>query len=165
MKRFRSRRARAVVAAASTLVGGVVATSVAFGTPPIPGSPPPVATPVSDVNTVNAVNTDVGVIKLRTTASVRVFADDVLVSPGWSSGWHSHSGPVIFSVKQGTLTLYDGHCRKTTLTAGQGYIEAANAPVVVRNESAASARFVPTQIIPIGAPTRIDVPHALCGVQ
>jgi quercetin dioxygenase-like cupin family protein len=146
-------------------VAGVVATGVALGTPPIPGSPPPVATPVFDVNTVNTVKTDVGVIKLRTTASVRVFADEVVVSPGWSSGWHSHAGAVIFAVKAGVLTMYDAHCERMTLAAGQAAIEAANAPVVVRNESAAPARFVPTQIIPVGAPLRIDFPHALCGVE
>jgi quercetin dioxygenase-like cupin family protein len=146
-------------------VAGVVATGVAFGTPPIPGSPPPVSTPVFDVNTVNTVKTDVGVIKLRTTASVRVTADEVVVSPGWSSGWHSHAGAVIFAVKAGVLTMYDAHCERMTLAAGHAAIEAANAPVVVRNESAAPARFVPTQIIPVGAPLRIDFPHALCGVE
>ena len=151
--------------ALAAVAAGVVATGAALGTPPIPGDPPPVATRIADANTVNTVKTDVGVVRLQTTASVRVFHDEVLVSPGWSSGWHTHTGPVVFVAKEGALTLYDDHCRRTTLTPGQAYIEPANAPLVVRNESAAPAKFVVTQIIPVGASTRVDYPHALCGVE
>lgn len=162
MKRFRSRRAAIALAA---VVIGVVATGVAIATPPIPGSPPPVIAPVLDVNTVNEVNANIGELKLRTKDSIRVFADDVTVGAGWSSGWHSHAGFVIFSVKAGTLALYDENCNRTTLTAGQAFIEEPHHVVVVRNESGTTARFVPMQILPIGAPVRIDFPTALCGVQ
>src|SRR5262249_48262690 len=46
--------------------------------------------------------------------------------PGGSSGWHSHPGGAIVVVKTGTLTVYESvgsHCRSTTYTAGQAFIE------------------------------------------
>jgi quercetin dioxygenase-like cupin family protein len=161
MKRLRSRGAGIALVA---VLGAVAATGVAIATPPIPGSPPPVIAPVQDVTTVNEVNANIGELKLRTKEPIRVFADDVTVGAGWSSGWHSHAGFVIFAVKAGTLTLYDEHCNRTTLTAGQAFIEEPDHVVVVRNESGTTARFVPTQILPVGAPPRIDFPQALCGV-
>jgi quercetin dioxygenase-like cupin family protein len=161
MNRLRSRHAAIALVA---VLGAVVATGVAIATPPIPGSPPPVATPVQDVTTVNEVNANIGELKLRTKEPIRVVADDVTVGAGWSSGWHSHSGFVIFAVKAGTLTLYDEDCNRTTLTAGQAFIEEPHHVVVVRNESGTTARFVPTQILPVDAPLRIDFPQALCGV-
>src|SRR5919198_2086217 len=119
MKRLRSRRTG--IALAAVLVGAI-ATGIAIATPAIPGTPPPVATLLFDANTVNEVNANIGEIKLRTKDSVRVVSSDVVVGAGWSSGWHSHAGFVIFAVKAGTLTLYDADCNRTTLTAGQAYI-------------------------------------------
>jgi hypothetical protein len=45
------------------------------------------------------------------------------VAPGGSSGWHTHPGPSLITVKQGTATFYDGDdpdCAPQVYTVGQG---------------------------------------------
>ena len=43
---------------------------------------------------------------LLTTAKTDVIIQNVQLAPGGYSGWHSHHGPVILTVKSGTATMY-----------------------------------------------------------
>src|SRR2546425_5017733 len=47
----------------------------------------------------------------------------VTFQPGGYSGWHTHPGPVFFTVRTGTLTVYEGDdpsCTPLTFPAGTG---------------------------------------------
>ena len=88
----------------------------------------------------------------------------VTFQPGGYSGWHTHPGPVFFTVKTGTLTVYEGEdpsCTPLVFAAGTGAVEAQTGSHshMVRNETAGVAETVVTYLAPVGAnPLRTDLP-------
>lgn len=95
---------------------------------------------------------------------VDVATQVVTFQPGGYSGWHTHPGPVFFTVRTGTLTVYEGDdptCSPHSFAAGTGAVEAAtgNHIHMVRNETGSLAEAVVTYIVPVGAnPLRTDLP-------
>ncbi len=88
----------------------------------------------------------------------------IVMSPGGQTGWHSHPGPVIVLIKAGALTFYDGDdpaCGSRTYTAGQSFIDSGQGHVhIARNESASENLelwAVYFDVPPAGA-FRTDVP-------
>src|SRR5262247_2232389 len=87
------------------------------------------------------------------------------LSRGGYSGWHTHPGPVFFTVRTGTLTVYEGDdptCKPTVFFAGTGAVEAATNTHshMVRNETNSVAEAVVTYLVPVGAnPLRTDLPN------
>jgi quercetin dioxygenase-like cupin family protein len=78
--------------------------------------------------------------------------------PEGQTGWHSHPGPSLITVIQGTLTVYHDDCTSETFTAGQSFTDLGCGDIHnVRNEGATEAIDVAVQIVPHGAPRRIDV--------
>jgi hypothetical protein len=158
---------RAVVAGVAAAVAVVGTIGIAQGTPPAGTS---TKTTLADVVTQNTVNAHADPIKLRTTAHVEVAQFANTGQPGFSSGWHAHTGPVVITVTAGSLTFYDragandSGCRVTVVSAGQGYIETPNQPILARNEGSVETDWITTQIIPVGASQRIDVASGYCGV-
>lgn len=85
------------------------------------------------------------------------------LAPGGSTGWHSHSGPVIVTVKAGALSIYRGNddaCRPTVHVAGTAFIESGGLSDVHigRNEGTTTVEWVALSILPVGVAGRIDVP-------
>jgi quercetin dioxygenase-like cupin family protein len=105
---------------------------------------------LADSNSVNEVNFNEGPIKLRTKDQVRVRVLHSGVTSGFNSGWHTHPGPVIVAVKQGTLSFIQGSCEPTMVSAGQAYIERPSIPILAM--ASGEAEWVATMIIPVGAP-------------
>jgi quercetin dioxygenase-like cupin family protein len=69
-------------------------------------------------------NTEVQVFKLT-------------VHPGGSGGWHSHSGPVLVNVTQGSASFYEAHgssCTRRTIDHGQAFVEQPGVIHTTRNE-------------------------------
>jgi hypothetical protein len=175
MTRFFSRR-RVVLFVLLAVAASSIAVSVAFGTPPIGTA---TTSTLADGNTVNTVNAHAGPLLLQTHASVEVFQTTSTAQPGWSSGWHQHTGPIIVNITAGTMTFYEpamsgnhvkkgnGHndCTVTTVTAGHAFLETPGTPVVARNQGNVAVSWVTTQIIPVGASHRVDEPLAFCGVS
>ena len=149
------------------VIGGLAASivlaavGIAMATPPGGTS---TAVTIADGNTANSVNINVDPTKLRTKESVEVFQVSNTAQPGFTSGWHVHTGPVIVNVTAGSLTFYEADCTTTTVTAPGAYIETTAQPILARNEGSVGAAWVSTQIIPIGAPRRVDVATGFCGV-
>jgi hypothetical protein len=83
-----------------------------------------------------------------------------------STGWHTHPGPSIIVVTQGTVTAYDGAdptCTPHVYSASgpNSFIDIGGGDVhILRNESGAVAKTVAVQFVPKGADRRIDVPAA-----
>ncbi len=165
-------RRRLLVGGALTLVIAVAAVGVALATPKSGPARPATSpsgtassTTLADGNTVNTVNINVDPIKLRTKDSVEVFQVSNTADPGWTSGWHKHTGPVIVNVTAGALTFYEADCTVTTVTAPGAFIETTGHPIVARNEGSVAAAWITTQIIPVGASHRVDVTPGFCGVS
>lgn len=103
-------------------------------------------------------------VRLEAPQPVDVATQIVTFQPGGSSGWHTHPGPVFFTVKTGTLTVYEGNdpsCQPLIFPAGTGAAEAGTSTHshMVRNETASVAEALVTYILPVGAnPPRTDLP-------
>jgi len=101
---------------------------------------------------------------LESDEPIDVATQVVTFQPGGFSGWHTHPGPVFFTVKTGTLTVYEGddlQCTPLVFPAGTGAVEAGTGEHIhmVRNETGSVAEAVVTYMVPVGAnPLRTDLP-------
>ena len=85
------------------------------------------------------------------------------IAPGGYGGWHSHPGPVLVTVRRGTVTWYDSKCQPTPYPAGSAYLEPAGEVHNPRNEGSEDAEAFGTLIVPVGVATRIEAtPPAAC---
>jgi hypothetical protein len=104
-------------------------------------------------------------LRLEAPQPIDVATQIVTFMPGGNSGWHTHPGPVFFTVQAGTLTVYEGDdptCTPHVFTAGTGAVEAGNGKHIhmVRNETGSVAQAVVTYMVPVGAnPLRTDLPN------
>lgn len=100
-------------------------------------------------------------IELKTKGSSHVYVARIQIAPGGRGGWHSHPGPSIISVVSGTATFYHAHDPNTPhlYFTGNGFVEDANVVHDVRNEGDIDLELVVLQIVPLGAPRRIDQPQ------
>jgi hypothetical protein len=100
-------------------------------------------------------------LKLKAKPGLDVAVQTITFQPGGQSGWHSHPGPVLISVVEGTMTFYEGDdpdCAPVVRTAGQGFVDVGEHPHIARNESGLPAKNVVTYLVPPGAPLRNDEP-------
>jgi hypothetical protein len=145
----------AVVAVSAVLVLGELP---AKGTPPSNVSFSPVSratVPAFDVKRKDKV-ADFE-IRLEAPQPMDVATQIVTFQPGAYSGWHTHPGPVFFTVRTGTLTVYEGDdplCTATQFPAGTGAVEAGASTHMhmVRNETGSVAEAVVTYMVPVGTP-------------
>jgi quercetin dioxygenase-like cupin family protein len=83
---------------------------------------------------------------------------------GGHSGWHTHPGPSLITVTSGTISAYSGDdptCTPQVYSAGMGFIDPGGGHVhLLRNEGSLPAVTVAVQLLPAGAPRRIDVTPA-----
>jgi quercetin dioxygenase-like cupin family protein len=106
-------------------------------------------------------------VHLKTKGSVDVATQQIVIAGGGSTGWHSHPGPVLVTVKSGALRLIyanDLTCAGTVYEAGDSFIDRGDAVThIARNESPTDpVEFWATYLVP-GAPGtgfRIDVSPA-----
>ena len=103
-------------------------------------------------------------IRLEADQPIDVATQIVTFQPGGFSGWHSHPGPVFFTVRTGTLTVYEGDdpsCTPLSFPAGTGAVEAGTNTHIhmVRNETSEIAEAVVTYMVPVGTQLRKDLPN------
>jgi len=82
-----------------------------------------------------------------------------------TSGWHTHPGPSLVVVTQGSVTVYDGDdptCTPHVYTANtpdNSFLDIGGGQVhMIRDESGAPAQTIAVQLVPQGAPRRQDAP-------
>jgi quercetin dioxygenase-like cupin family protein len=121
------------------------------------------ATPPSGLTNIplaRGTDTSHGTIPLKFGTDVAMA--QITVTPGGSSGWHSHPGGAIVIVQQGTLTVYHPvgrKCQTTTYSAGQAFIERPGEVDDVLNKGTVPyVLYVTFPRVPPGGSTRIDQP-------
>ena len=83
--------------------------------------------------------------------------------PGGQSGWHTHPGPSLITVTEGTITAYEDDCTSTTYNAGESFTDIGCGDVHdLVNESGTEAKTIAVQIVPHGATRRIDASDPGC---
>ena len=97
---------------------------------------------------------------LQTRGQSDLFVQDNTWDPGGTTGWHTHPGPSLIIVTEGTVTAYDGDdpdCTPHVYTTGQTLFDPGGGHVhVIRNETTAQAKTVAVQLIPHTVSRRID---------
>jgi quercetin dioxygenase-like cupin family protein len=94
-------------------------------------------TPLSQGTIGSKVHADRGGIEIRTKGPRDMLVTSITVDPGGSFGWHTHPGPVLVAVSKGTLAVYEphgSHCPRSTVTAGQAFVEDGDHVHLARNE-------------------------------
>ena len=85
------------------------------------------------------------------------------IQPGGQSGWHTHPGPSLVTVTEGTITAHEDDCTSTTYTVGESFTDIGCGDVHnIVNETGTEAKTVAVQIVPHGAARRIDQPNPGC---
>lgn len=84
-----------------------------------------------------------------------VYVQHAAIAPGASTGWHSHAGPVIVLMVNGTLTLYNGDdkaCTGHQYGSGKGFIDGGFGHIhIARNEGTVPAEFYAVYLLPNGS--------------
>jgi quercetin dioxygenase-like cupin family protein len=92
-----------------------------------------------------------------------VYVSERTIQPGGQTGWHTHPGPTLITVTEGTVTDYQDNCTFTTYSAGETFTDPGCGDVHnVVNEGGVEVRAVAVQIVPHGAPLRIDANDPGC---
>jgi quercetin dioxygenase-like cupin family protein len=80
--------------------------------------------------------------------------------PGAHTGWHTHPGPSLVTVKAGTITAYeaaDPNCTPHVYRTGDSFTDRGCGDAhLLRNEGPVCAVTIAVQTIPAGQPRRID---------
>ena len=101
---------------------------------------------------------DINDFEIKTKGSSDVYVVFNTIAPGGDTGWHSHPGPSIISVKSGTATEYnsDDPSTPTIHVAGTCFVDDGEHAHIVRNEGTEKLELVAFQILPRGAVRRTD---------
>jgi hypothetical protein len=100
-----------------------------------------------------------GHVRIKTEGALDVLILHTELAPGGTGGWHTHAGPMIAIVKQGTLTIIDAKCKRHDITAGHAMISTGSDPGKNENRGTTPVVVDVTFLIPHGATSpRIDAP-------
>jgi quercetin dioxygenase-like cupin family protein len=102
-------------------------------------------------------------LKTKVKGDSDLYITGVTIQPGGQTGWHTHPGPSMITVTEGTLTVYKADCTFETYSAGETFTDLGCGDVHdVRNETGAVAKDVAVQLVPHNAPRREDIPDPSC---
>jgi hypothetical protein len=105
-------------------------------------------------------------VHVKTKGSVDLVTQEITIGPAGHTGWHSHPGPVLVTVKEGDMRLIyadDTSCTGTDYSAGDSFVDRGDEVVhIARNMSVTNnlvlwaTYFVPGD--PVTTAFRIDAP-------
>jgi quercetin dioxygenase-like cupin family protein len=102
-------------------------------------------------------------LMLKVKGDADLYVTENTFDPDGQTGWHSHPGPSLVTVTEGTLTVYHDDCTFETFTAGETFTDLGCGDIHnVRNETGAEAKDVAVQIVPHDVPKRTDEPDPGC---
>jgi len=146
------------IVAAGALSG--IATRPAGATPPVGFSGVNIAGPMV-LDAIHTKSETDDHIRIKSKGFTDVYITEITIVPGGHGGWHSHPGPSFITVKSGKATFHDD-CDDPIVPrfypAGTGFVEDAGCVHLLSNEGNVDLKVVVVQIVPFGAPRRIDEP-------
>jgi quercetin dioxygenase-like cupin family protein len=158
-------RVRATVAVAVflvfPLVVGVALATPGFGILSAPVHARGTLEPTTGENLI--VNSKSGV-HVKTKGSVDLVTQEIRIAPGGHTGWHSHPGPVLVTVKSGSLQLIyadDTTCQGTVYEAGDSFVDRGDeTPHIARASPFTETVLWATYFVPgdPGSAFRLDEP-------
>jgi quercetin dioxygenase-like cupin family protein len=139
---------------------GACATQTARATPPSRFTATNLAGPVMLDNIHTVLETPGYGAMIKTRGPSDVYITLLTIKPEGHGGWHSHPGPSIITVNSGTASFYDecDNFAPHAYAAGTGFVEDAGCVHLLANEGTVDLEVVVIQIVPRGAPRRIDEP-------
>ncbi|HKB03651.1 MAG TPA: cupin domain-containing protein [Gemmataceae bacterium] len=148
------------------LVAGLVACGLggfrlglAWATPPQGFTAESIIGPVTLDESATKIETDDWGVKFKTHGVSDLYVTRIKIVPGGHGGWHSHPGPSIIMVKSGTATFLDD-CDDPMVPrvypAGSAFVEDAECVHILGNAGDTDLEVIVIQIVPLGAPRRID---------
>jgi len=142
-----------------TGVLGVFALRVAWATPPTGLARTTLVGPVVFDDIDARSHTDELTARIKSRGLSDVYIVYVKIAPGGDTGWHSHPGIGLVTVKSGVATEYNGDDpdeAPVVHEAGTGFSEEAGHVHLVRNEGDTDLELIVLFLVPHGSPTRID---------
>ena len=105
-------------------------------------------------------DSDINGVKIKTDGLSDVYVVSNTIVTGGHTGWHSHPGPSIISVKSGQATEYRSDDPIGVVhAAGTAFVdEGGDHAHIIVNEGTTDLVLVAFQIVPLGAQRRFDVP-------
>ena len=110
------------------------------------------------------VNSKTGV-HLKALGSTNIVTQQIRIAPGGNTGWHSHPGPVLVTVKSGSIQLFyasDTSCQGVVYEAGDSFVDRGDENVhIARASPFDGVELWATYFVPGGdpsAPFRLDAP-------
>jgi len=149
--------------AAGVFVGctlGLVALNTALATPGVGITTTIVSTAAAGEIHLNS-KSDIHDVKIKTKGESDVYVVRNVIVPGGHTGWHTHPGPSIISVASGTVTEYRSDEPEGIVhQAGSVFVdEGGDHGHIMVNEGTVDLVLVAFQVLPSGAPRRIDLPQ------
>jgi quercetin dioxygenase-like cupin family protein len=105
---------------------------------------------------------DTWAVNLEDKGQSEFYFQDLVVGPSGYTGWHSHPGLLLITVKEGTVEFYDDKCTKRTYATGQSFIEGAD-PHTAVNPGTGNTRLLIAYVVKKGDPRRIEAAQPPCG--
>jgi quercetin dioxygenase-like cupin family protein len=95
------------------------------------------------------------------TPGTNTIVADFTFGPNSSTGWHTHPGKTLVTVKSGTFTVYHARdCAPNVYVPGDAFVELPSTVHVGRNETAGTVELgVVFFGVPVGGSPRIDQPQ------
>jgi quercetin dioxygenase-like cupin family protein len=103
-------------------------------------------------------------LQLQVQGETDYYSHHLVLAPGGYSGWHSHPGLLIGTVKSGAVDFYTADCQKHTVAAGEVYTENDEVHGIV-NTGAVDADLYLSYLIKHGQPRRRDEAAPACAVD
>jgi hypothetical protein len=102
-------------------------------------------------------------VEIKSQDQSDVIVNSSSLAPGGTTGWHTHSGPVLVVVTSGVFTMYhadDPSCTPMAYPAGTTFTERGGTKDIHigRNEGTVPLTWVATAIVGVGVPGRVDEP-------
>jgi quercetin dioxygenase-like cupin family protein len=138
---------------------GVFAASLAWASPPQGLTATGLAGPATMDEVKTKAEFDGWEAELKIKGESDVYFTHFKIAPGGYSGWHWHPGPSIIAVRAGTASVYDDCTDPDTpwvLPTGRAFVEDAGCVHLVANHGDVDLEFLVVQIVPKGAPRRIE---------
>jgi hypothetical protein len=152
----------AMVGAGFLLLVGAALATPGFGILAAPVQARGTISPTDGPNLV--VNSKSGV-HLKAKGSTDIVTQQIRIAPGGHTGWHSHPGPVLVTVKSGSVQLIysnDTSCQGVVYEAGDSFVDRGDEVVhIARANPFDGVELWATYFVPGGdpsAPFRLDAP-------